>query len=75
MLRCVIQETVQLLRKFLRAIGRVDTYTFGTASSLNSDNLIPVRSNGRYHKVRLNLSGEWKKAQGIDVDFGVMGRR
>ena len=54
---------------------QIDTYTFGSAGSINSDNLIPVRSNGRYHKVRLNLSGEWKKAQGIDVDFGVMGRR
>jgi hypothetical protein len=54
---------------------QIDTYTFGSASSINSDNLIPVRSNGRYHKVRLNLSGEWKKAQGIDVDFGIMGRR
>ena len=54
---------------------QIDTYTFGSASSINSDNLIPVRSNGRYHKVRLNLSGEWKKAQGIDVDFGLMGRR
>jgi hypothetical protein len=54
---------------------QIDTYTFGSASSINSDNLIPVRSNGRYHKVRLNISGEWKKAQGLDVDFGIMGRR
>jgi len=54
---------------------QIDTYTFGSAASLNTDNLIPVRSNGRYHRVRLNLSGGWKKAQGIDVDFGIMGRR
>ena len=54
---------------------QVDTYTSGNTNSLNSENLIPARSNGRYHKVRLNISGEWKKAQGIDVDFGVMGRR
>ena len=54
---------------------QIDTFTFGTASSLNDSNLIPVRSNGRYHRVRLNLSGGWKKAQGIDVDAGVMGRR
>lgn len=54
---------------------QIDTYTFGSASSINSDNLIPVRSNGRYHKVRLNISGEWEKAQGLDVDFGIMGRR
>ena len=54
---------------------QIDTYSFGTAGTLNSDNFIPVRSNGRYHRVRLNITGEWKKAQGIDVDFGVMGRR
>ena len=54
---------------------QIDTYTYGAASSLNSDNFCPVRSNGRYHRVRLNMTGEWKKAQGIDVDAGVMGRR
>lgn len=54
---------------------QIDTYTFGSAASLNSDNLIPVRSNGRYHRIRINLSGGWKKAQGVDIDFGMMGRR
>lgn len=54
---------------------QVDTFTFGSVSSLNSDNLCPVRSSGRYHRVRLNLSGEWKKVQGIDVDANTMGRR
>lgn len=54
---------------------QIDTYTYGSASSLNADNFCPVRSNGRYHRVRLNMTGEWRKAQGIDVDAGVMGRR
>jgi hypothetical protein len=54
---------------------QVDTFTFGSASTLNNDNFCPVRSNGRYHRVRLNLSGEWKKAQGIDVDANAIGRR
>lgn len=54
---------------------QIDTYSFGTASSLNTDNFIPVRSNGRYHRIRVNLSGGWKKAQGIDLDFGTIGRR
>ena len=54
---------------------QIDSYTFGTASSLNSDNFIPVRSSGRYHRVRLNLTGDWRKAQGIDVDFAISGRR
>jgi hypothetical protein len=54
---------------------QIDTFTFGGASGLNNDNFCPVRSNGRYHRVRLNLSGEWKKAQGIDVDANTIGRR
>ena len=54
---------------------QVDTFTFSSASTLNNDNFCPVRSNGRYHRVRLNLSGEWKKAQGIDVDANTIGRR
>lgn len=54
---------------------QVDESSFGTASSLNSDNYIPVRSSGRYHKIRLNISGGWKKAQGIDVDVSTIGRR
>ena len=54
---------------------QTDTFTFGTASNLNDNNFIPVRSNGRYHRVRLNLSGGWNKAQGIDVDAVPTGRR
>lgn len=54
---------------------QVDDITFGTASSLNTDNICPVRSNGRYHRVRLNLSGGWDKAQGIDIDGSIQGRR
>jgi len=54
---------------------QIDQSSFGGASSLNADNYIPVRSGGRYHKVRLNISGGWKKAQGIDVDVSTIGRR
>jgi hypothetical protein len=54
---------------------QIDDYAFGDASSLNSDNFIPVRSSGRYHRVRLNISGEWDKTQGVDVDAALQGRR
>ena len=54
---------------------QIDAYSYGSSVSLNSDNFAPVRSGGRYHRVRLNLSGEWKKTQGVDVDFSVTGRR
>lgn len=49
--------------------------SFGAASTLNADNFCPVRSSGRYHRVRLNLSGNWTNVQGIDVDAQVRGRR
>jgi len=54
---------------------QVDSSSFGSSSSLNADNFIPVRSNGRYHKVRVNLSGDWSRAQGIDIDATALGRR
>lgn len=49
--------------------------SYGAASSLNNDNFCPVRSSGRYHRVRLNLSGSWTNVQGIDVDGQIRGRR
>lgn len=48
---------------------------FGAASTLNSDNFCPVRSSGRFHRVRLNLSGNWTNVQGVDVDGQIRGRR
>lgn len=49
--------------------------TFSTASSINAANFAPTRATGRYHRVRLNISGEWRFAQGVDVETTAMGRR
>ena len=49
--------------------------TFTNASSLNSDNTCSVRSNGRYHRVRVNASGTWRYALGVDVDAVKAGKR
>ena len=54
---------------------QIDTVSFTTAGSLNSDNLVPTRSNGRYHRVRVNASGTWRYALGVDVDAVSLGRR
>jgi len=48
---------------------------FGPPSSLNDDNFCPTRSSGKFHRVRLNISGDWNHAQGIDVDGKATGRR
>ena len=49
--------------------------TFTNASSLNADNTCSVRSNGRYHRVRVNASGTWRYALGVDIDAGKSGKR
>jgi hypothetical protein len=54
---------------------QVDSTVFGAASSLNADGYCPTRSSGAYHRVRMNITGEWSVAQGVDVDAKMMGMR
>ena len=54
---------------------QIDKTTFTTASSINDDNSCPVRTHGRYHRVRVNASGTWRYALGVDVDAVTLGRR
>lgn len=54
---------------------QTDDQSFGTASSLNTQGFCPVRAQGRFHTVRCNLSGNWKFAQGVDVDGKSLGER
>lgn len=54
---------------------QIDAPAFTAASSINDDNLCPVRSSGRYHRVRVNLSGTWRYALGVDVDAVAQGKR
>jgi hypothetical protein len=54
---------------------QIDTTTFTSASSINSDGYCPVRSSGAFHRVRLSLTGDYDVAQGVDVDAQNMGLR
>ena len=54
---------------------QIDTVSFTNTAQLNSDNIVPVRSNGRYHRVRVTASGTWRYALGVDVDAVGLGRR
>ena len=54
---------------------QVDDATYSTAISLNDDNNCPARSSGRYHRVRVNASGTWRYALGVDVDAVSQGKR
>jgi hypothetical protein len=59
-----------------------DDVTFSNANSLTDDGFVQHRSQGRYHRVRMNISNkasapnkDWEFAQGVDVEGQVLGRR
>jgi len=52
-----------------------DTVTFTGAGSENNEGFVPFRSQGRYHRARMTISGGWKKAIGIDIEAREIGRR
>ena len=54
---------------------QIDDVSFTTASSLNADNFCNVRTSGRYHRVRVETSGDFRYALGVDVDAKRLGRR
>ena len=45
-----------------------DDVTFTTAQSPSADGFAPFRAQGRYHRARMNISGNWSFAQGMDID-------
>lgn len=49
--------------------------TFTTAQSPNTNGFAPFRDQGRYHRFKMNISGTWSLAQGLDVDAREIGRR
>ena len=44
-------------------------------STLNDANFCPTRSNGRYHRMRINITGEWRYALGVDITANQSGSR
>lgn len=52
-----------------------DSYSYGTSSAANADGLCAVRSSGRFHRVKVNLTDQWEHAMGIDVDAAPAGMR
>ena len=52
-----------------------DSFSFASAVSLNSDGFSPHRNSGRYNRVQVNLGGDWKNIQEIDVELQANGNR
>lgn len=53
----------------------IDTVSWGASSAMNSSGHCPVRSNARYHRMKLSVSGGFDRIMGADIDFTKEGRR
>jgi len=51
-----------------------DTYAWSGAVAVNSTGFAPVDVEGRYMRVRMNISGEWSDSQGADATVKPRGR-
>lgn len=52
-----------------------DAVSYSTATAPNDDGFAPFRKQGRYHRARFNITGNWDFAQGLDVEAREVGRR
>lgn len=53
----------------------IDSVTWTSASTMNAVGTCPVRSNARYHRLKLEVSGGFERAMGSEVDFTKEGVR
>ena len=51
------------------------TVTYSSTVTQNSDGTCPLRSYGRYHRIRVTPTGSWTHAISIDVDYTQSGTR
>jgi hypothetical protein len=63
--------TVQIGTRSLHS----ESATFTDAVAPNADGFAPFRAQDRYHRARMNLTGNWEFAQGLDIDARKVGRR
>ena len=54
---------------------QASTVTWGSVASENASGVCPVRSNSRYHRFRVNNTGSFTDAQGVDVVSVPVGQR
>jgi hypothetical protein len=56
---------------------RLDTtLSYSTSVSASSENRVPLRSAGRYHRVKVNPTGDnWQNAIAVDIDITPQGGR
>lgn len=63
--------TVQIAGK----ITPQEATLYGNGSPVNVNGWCPLRSDARYHRLRLTLSGNWTQAMGVEIDAVATGTR
>jgi hypothetical protein len=48
---------------------------FGSQTAADAENRVSIRGVGRYHRLQLTPSGQWKTAIGLDVEMNPLGTR
>jgi len=52
-----------------------EAVTYSDATAATTENRVPLRSVGRYHRLKLTPSGSWTDALGVDVEMASTGER
>ncbi len=55
--------------------SQLDTTTTGTAVSTNDTGTCPLRSTSRYHRIRVNVTGNFNTLSGVDIEARPEGGR
>ena len=77
----VVTRTVPYFRKgsVTMQIGirdrQDDAVVYDSGSALTDEGFCEHRQQGRFHRARMNLTGEWEFAQGLDIEGRPLGRR
>ena len=48
---------------------------FGSQSAADAENRVSIRGVGRYHRLQLTPTGQWKAAVGVDIEMNGLGSR
>ena len=52
-----------------------DEVVYSSSNTLSDEGFVQHRSQGRFHRIKMNISGFWDFAQGVDIEGQPLGRR
>jgi hypothetical protein len=55
--------------------SQLDTTTTGAVTSTNDTGTCPLRSTSRYHRIRVNVTGNFNTLSGVDIEARPEGGR